>query len=372
MQFPLKLGRECQVIARCGSKGTEYELQAVVVHRGDSKKGHYITFLKPAGGPHWALFDDDIVKWVQEKEVLDQEATILVYTRPDGVVETETIIIPDDGQEDRSPREMGDPGLVTTTTGNNTPGKAARESADTRQSSAPSNMMETGDHSLYRELLERAFQDPATEESDLEKVMPGPSNKDQQLQEEAKQRQETRVFQDHLQEHGLREEEVEVFGNCLFLSIARHVAKESDMYSSETPEDPESRYKKTARMVRNLALDHMLGHRSSFESSFGKKSSTLMGNDQMAADNGTDSVPEEVQAAEMERDALDSALDLDLDSYCGRMRSETAQGDELTIRAAAWALQINIRVLKLNFTTTTIMALTYPGTPPTPWRTQVP
>ena len=203
MQFPLKLGRECQVIARCGSKGTEYELQAVVVHRGDSKKGHYITFLKPAGGPHWALFDDDIVKWVQEKEVLDQEATILVYTRPDGVVETETIIIPDDGQEDRSPREMGDPGLVTTTTGNNTPGKAARESADTRQSSAPSNMMETGDHSLYRELLERAFQDPATEESDLEKVMPGPSNKDQQLQEEAKQRQETRVFQDHLQEHGL-------------------------------------------------------------------------------------------------------------------------------------------------------------------------
>ena len=75
--------------------GTEYELQAVVVHQGDSKKGHYITFIKPAGGPHWALFDDDSVKWVQEQEVLDQEATILVYTRPDGVVETETIIIPD-------------------------------------------------------------------------------------------------------------------------------------------------------------------------------------------------------------------------------------------------------------------------------------
>ena len=64
-------------------------------------------------------------------------------------------------------------------------------------------MLETGDHSLYRELLERAFQDPATEESDLEKVMPGPFNRDQQLQEEAKQKLETRVFQDHLQEHGL-------------------------------------------------------------------------------------------------------------------------------------------------------------------------
>ena len=65
MQFPLKLERECQFIARCGNKGTEYELQAVVVHQGDSKKGHYVTFLKPAGGPHWALLDDDTVKWVQ-------------------------------------------------------------------------------------------------------------------------------------------------------------------------------------------------------------------------------------------------------------------------------------------------------------------
>jgi hypothetical protein len=363
MQFLLKLGRECQVIARCGSMGMEYELQSVVVHQDDSKKGHYNTFLKPAGGPHWALFDDDIVKWVQEKEVMEQEATILVYTRPDGVVETETIIIPDDGQEDSRPREVDDSGSITPTTGDNTLGKAGRESADTRQSSAQGNMLEAGDHSLYRELLERAFQDPATEESDLDKMMPGPSNKDQQLQEVAKQRQETRFFQDYLQKHGLREEEVEVFGNCLFLSIARHVTKEADKYSSETPEDPESRYKGTASMIRNLALDHMLRHRSSFESSFGKKSSTLMVNDQIVADNEKDSVMEEVQSAEMERDALNSALDLDLDSYCGRMRSETAQGDELTIRAAAGALQINIRVLKLNSTTTSIMALTYPGTP---------
>ncbi len=348
MQFPLKLERECQVIARCGSKGTEYELQEVVVHLVDSKKGHYITYLKPAGGPHWALFDDNIVKWVQEKEVLDQEATILVYTRPDSVVETEPITIPDDGQEDRGPREMGDSGSVTATTGNNIPGKAVRESADTRQSSAPSNRLETRDHSLYRELLERAFQDPVTEESDLVKVMPGPPNRDQQLQEEAKQKLETRVFQDHLQEHGLREEEVEAFGNCLFLSIVRHVTKQADMYSTETPKDLETRYKTTAITIRKLALDHMLEHRLSFENSFGKKTSTLMVNDQIAADNGTDSMMEEVPAPEMERDALDSALDLDLDSYCGRMRSETAQGDELTIRAAAWALQINIRILKLN------------------------
>jgi hypothetical protein len=245
MQFPLKLERECQFIARCGNKGTEYELQAVVVHQGDSKKGHYITFLKPAGGPHWALLNDDTVKWVQEKEVLGQEATILVYTRPDGVVETEAIIIPDDGQEDRSHREMDDSGSaaattaipdggqegrsrremddagsIMATTGNNTPGKAERESADTRQSyAAQGDMLEMGDHSLYQESLERAFQDPAMEESDIKMaMMPGSSSRDRILQEEAKQRQETRVFQDYLQEHELREEEVEAFGNCLFLS----------------------------------------------------------------------------------------------------------------------------------------------------------
>jgi hypothetical protein len=162
MQFPLKLGRECQSIARCGNKGTEYELQAVVVHQGDSKKGHYITYIKPSGGPHWALFDDDNVKWVQEGKVLDQEASILVYTRPDGMTEIETIIIPDDTQDDRSPGETNDSGLATPK-GNNTLGKAVRELTDTQQPSAPRNTLETGDHALYRELLERAFQDPATE-----------------------------------------------------------------------------------------------------------------------------------------------------------------------------------------------------------------
>jgi hypothetical protein len=342
----------------------DFELQSVVVHQGDSKKGHYITFIRPSGGPHWALFDDDIVKWVQEKEVLDQEATILVYTRPDGVVGTETIIIPDDEQEVRSPRGMDSSGSETPTTGNNTLGQAVRESADTQQSSALGDMLETGDHSLYRELLERALQDPATEGRDLEEAMSGPFNKTQQLQEEANQKLETQVFRDHLQEHGLREEEVEAFGNCLFLSIARHVTKQTDIYSTETPTDLESRYKTTANTIRNLALDHILEHRLSFENSFGKKGSTLMIHDQRATDNGIDSMMGEVPAVGMEGDALDSALDPDLDIYCGRMRSETAQGDELTIRAAACALQINIRILKLNSTTMTIMALVYPGTPP--------
>jgi hypothetical protein len=221
-----------------------------------------------------------------------------------------------------------------------------------------------GDHSLHRELLERARQDPATQERNLDEAMTGTPNKERQLQEDAQQVQELRAFQDYLHEHGLREEEVDALGNCLFLSIARHVAEQEDMYSTATPEDPKFLHSKTARSIRNLALDHMLEHRTAFEGSFGRKSTTLTTTYRITADTETDAVMEEELAAEMERDALDSALDPDLDHYCNRMRSETARGDELTIRAAAWALRINIRVLKLNSTTVTIMALTYPGTPP--------
>jgi hypothetical protein len=84
----------------------------------------------------------------------------------------------------------------------------------------------------------------------------------------------------------------------------------------------------------------------------------------MTVNTEMDTVTEKELVVEMEKDALDSDLDPDLDHYCNRMRSETAQGDELTIRAAAWTLRINIRVLKLNSTTSIIMTLTYPGTPP--------
>jgi hypothetical protein len=260
------------------------------------------------------------------------------------MVEKETITIPDDGQEDRSPPEMDETrinhsGSTTDTTGSSTSEKETREPADTLQPSAPSNTPETGDHSLYRELLERECQDPATQERDLEEVMSGPSNKDRQLQEDAKQVQEMRAFQDYFREHGQREEEVDVFGNCLFLSITRHVSEQEDMYSTETPEDPKSLYRETASTVLNLALDHMLEHRSAFEVSFGRRPTTLMTTDQMAANREIDTVMEEELATEMERDALDSALDPDLDGYCKRMRSETAHGDDLIIRVTTWALR---------------------------------
>ena len=62
-------------------------------------------------------------------------------------------------------------------------------------------------------------------------------------------------------------------------------------------------------------------------------------------------------------DALDSAPDPSLDHYCKRMRSEVAQGDELSIRAAALSLEMDIRVLKYDPSRDSIMILTYPGTP---------
>jgi hypothetical protein len=156
---------------------------------------------------------------------LTQEATILVYTRPDGIAENRTIIIPDDEREERSsPLEMGEArnshsGQATTTTGD------SQETVDnTLRPPTPSNPPETGDHPLYRELLERAHLDPATQECDLEEAMTGQPNNERQLQEDAKQVQELRAFKDYLHEHGLQEEEIDALGNCLFLSIPRHVA----------------------------------------------------------------------------------------------------------------------------------------------------
>ena len=162
-QYPLKLDRVCQILTGYGNEGAEYELQTVVVHQGNSKKGHYITFLKPTEGPHWALFDDHSVQGVQETRVLAQEATILVYTRPDCMSEDETITIDDGQEEGSSPLEMGEEsnnhsGQATSTTGGRTPERQdTSETVDnTSQPPVPSNLPETEDRSLYRELFERA------------------------------------------------------------------------------------------------------------------------------------------------------------------------------------------------------------------------
>ena len=67
-------------------------------------RGHYVASLKPAAGPHWALFDDHEVQWVPEKSVLPQETTILIYTLPDRERKEEVITILDDDQGKMSSR----------------------------------------------------------------------------------------------------------------------------------------------------------------------------------------------------------------------------------------------------------------------------
>ena len=64
-------------------------------------------------------------------------------------------------------------------------------------------------------------------------------------------------------------------------------------------------------------------------------------------------------------DALDSAPDLNLDHYCQRMRSEVAQGDALSVKAAALSLGREIRVLTYDPKGDAIQVLSYPGTPVT-------
>jgi hypothetical protein len=217
----------CQSIAGCGNQSAEYELQAVVAHQGTPNKGHYIALLKPKGGPHWAKFDDAAVKWVQEAEVMDQEASMLVYIRPNHIMKDDIITAPDaDVQED------GDPPPDRGMTQNNHSGSTTatsrgdrqdhREASNTLPSPASGDLPEV-ENQLYQELLERARPDPASQLRDLEEVMTGQPNKERQLQEDTRQAQELQSFQTYLHTHGLREEEVGAFGNCLFLSLAWHV-----------------------------------------------------------------------------------------------------------------------------------------------------
>ena len=97
--------------------------------------------------------------------------------------------------------------------------------------------------------------------------------------------------------------------------------------------------KTTALSIRNRTLDYMLAHRPEFEAVFA---------------TGPRSV-----------DALDSAPALNLDLYCQCMRSEVDQGDELSVKAAALSLGMEIRVLTYDAKGDAIQVLSYSGTPVT-------
>ncbi|BFU24585.1 ubiquitin carboxyl-terminal hydrolase domain containing protein [Entamoeba histolytica HM-1:IMSS-B] len=80
--FPLQLN-----ISKYGMDGL-YDLYAIVVHLGKTKfSGHYISYCKtPSGG--WFRFDDEEVKPVSIKVVLQEEAYMLFYSKSEEKVST--------------------------------------------------------------------------------------------------------------------------------------------------------------------------------------------------------------------------------------------------------------------------------------------
>ncbi len=54
-----------------------YDLLGVVSHKGNNGSGHYITYIREIGG--WCKCDDMVVQWVDEEEVRNAEAYMLVY-----------------------------------------------------------------------------------------------------------------------------------------------------------------------------------------------------------------------------------------------------------------------------------------------------
>jgi ubiquitin carboxyl-terminal hydrolase 22/27/51 len=59
----------------------DYTLYAVIVHYGSLDRGHYITYVRVGGGPHWFKCDDAMVTPVALAEVLSSEAYLLFYVR---------------------------------------------------------------------------------------------------------------------------------------------------------------------------------------------------------------------------------------------------------------------------------------------------
>ncbi len=54
-----------------------YDLLGVVSHKGNGGSGHYITYIRETGG--WCKCDDMLVQWVDEEDVRNAEAYMLVY-----------------------------------------------------------------------------------------------------------------------------------------------------------------------------------------------------------------------------------------------------------------------------------------------------
>lgn len=63
-----------------------YDLKGVVLHRGSLNTGHYTSFCRNANNNKWYLFDDELVREVEEESLVDANAYILLYERSERMV----------------------------------------------------------------------------------------------------------------------------------------------------------------------------------------------------------------------------------------------------------------------------------------------
>ncbi len=62
-------------------KEVMYNLQGVILHRGSLNSGHYTCICRNLDKTGWMYFDDDSVREMDEKDVVDSNAYILIYER---------------------------------------------------------------------------------------------------------------------------------------------------------------------------------------------------------------------------------------------------------------------------------------------------
>ena len=120
---------------------------------------------------------------------------------------------------------------------------------------------------------------------------------------------------------GLTNAEVEASANCLFLSLAQQVLVLGMVLSKIVFPITNADHKDKAFFIRNRDVDYMCSHPQEFE-------------DWLCYGEG-------------------------FDTYCNHMRKEDQMGDELILRAAVLALQVDIQVFKLNTETNSITMYQY-------------
>ncbi|CAB5380763.1 unnamed protein product [Rhizophagus irregularis] len=58
-----------------------YKLKSVIVHQGDHRSGHFITYRRKEESDGWWRLSDEYVEEVKLKQVLNEEAYMLFYEK---------------------------------------------------------------------------------------------------------------------------------------------------------------------------------------------------------------------------------------------------------------------------------------------------